>query len=1015
MTISNIDSNNASYISNSSTKSHTGQRLGDIVQPLVFSDNARQELIQSLESIPKEWVLTPVKDKVSTRKNWQNEEPLSQDFLKLELKSKRWNGYGLRLGDVSGGKVALDVDGPSAVVILKALESTHEPLLKTVSWASGKDGRSQLLFQIPEHYRDRFKSFKRKSINEYSVNGQILKCQTDENGKPIEELDFRYNGHQSVLPPSFHPETGSYHWIISPNDGEVAIAPDWLCEFILELSEPKKVQKNTPLKFEYSTFEKGDKNIHNEWIASIPIGVLGYYEWRDFLLALHYEGYSENEALSISQSSSKHTDKGFYDVWKHIKNDKSNNITGGSLWYLATTYGNWKPKESDKKQWVKKKQEFEIKALTEAINKGSLGERLSALIDRTEDDETLFKVAVELAKDFPDPVENLKEWIEKDFGSLADSKINRHTKFVGAVMSHYGDDMTELKIAQLIKKTTGITRIDPIKKALKDVKKKVSPTKTPKQKKIDFISKRFNNLSFNQLTGNVERDGKEYKSIELAYISPELSDCEDEIGKDFAVDTIVKLAKDNSFHPVKNYLDSLDVNNRLSESQWNAIASVLLGVPLTDELSNIVLKKFLISAVARIYDPGCYVRLILVLQGVQNCGKSTFARLLAGADFFNDSLGNLDNLKDDLDILHRSWILEWSELDRLNKKTSGEVKSFITKPSDTYRKPYAKAPETHLRQSVIIGTCNRTDFLKDATGNTRYSVIPVGEIDLEAVKLYRDRIWATAKYEYLSGTKWELDEAEQRLSEINNESFTEVDPWMPEIQNYIQGRNKVSVNEILTQCLHIEKAHYTRAFSKQVRDCLQVLGWGEKSAAMSSFEGKKVRHFYPSIAGHNRDTEKNSTVSDCVSNVSPENLTVITFEDLDTQDTVKKEKETVSEISLTYPIETNQINNEEIWRTTLIEKNCVYCVSAIQTLTQQEIQETHLETQFCPKWVDLIQKNDAQMAQLGWTEDDGKNYLSKKYGKTSRQKLSDEQVLEFIDHLESLCQAKRSNTIHAIA
>jgi hypothetical protein len=341
-------SNNASNIPNSNTESHIGQGLGDIVQPLVFSDNARQELIQSLESIPKGLALTPVKNKRPLRSKWQNESPLSRESLKSELSQERCNGYGLRLGDVSGGKLALDVDGPSAVSLLKALESTHEPLPKSVTFTSGKDGRSQILFQIPEHYRDRFKDFNRKSITEFFFNGETLKCGTDENGKPIEELDFRYNGHQSVLPPSYHPETGSYHWLNSPNDCEVAIAPDWLCEFILKLSEPKKIQKNTPLKFEYSTFEKGDKNILNEWINAIPINVLTWYEWRNFLLALHYEGYSENEALIISQSSSKHTDKGFYEVWNHIKNDKSNNITGGTLYHLATTYGGWEPKKSDK-------------------------------------------------------------------------------------------------------------------------------------------------------------------------------------------------------------------------------------------------------------------------------------------------------------------------------------------------------------------------------------------------------------------------------------------------------------------------------------------------------------------------------------------------------------------------------------------------------------------------------------------------------------------------------------------
>jgi organic radical activating enzyme len=104
-------------------------------------------------------------------------------------------------------------------------------------------------------------------------------------------------------------------------------------------------------------------------------------------LALHYEGYSENEALSISQSSSKHTDKGFYEVWNHIKNDKPNNITGGSLYHLATTYGNWKPKESDKKLPTnnvvhltpKPQQKLLRKALSELFHEGLSGSILLAV------------------------------------------------------------------------------------------------------------------------------------------------------------------------------------------------------------------------------------------------------------------------------------------------------------------------------------------------------------------------------------------------------------------------------------------------------------------------------------------------------------------------------------------------------------------------------------------------------------------------------------------------------------
>jgi hypothetical protein len=56
------------------------------------------------------------------------------------------------------------------------------------------------------------------------------------------------------------------------------------------------------------------------------------------------------------------------------------------------------------------------------------------------------------------------------------------------------------------------------------------------------------------------------------------------------------------------------------------------------------------------------------------------------------------------------------------------------------------------------------------------------------------------------------------------------------------------------------------------------------------------------------------------------------------------------------------------------------------------------------QWDDLKKRNDAQLDHLGWTKEYAQNYLFKKYGVKSRLKLSDDQFLEFIDHLERLCQ-----------
>jgi Protein of unknown function (DUF3987)/Bifunctional DNA primase/polymerase, N-terminal len=92
--------------------------------------------------------------------------------------------------------------------------------------SSGKPDRSQILFQVPEQYWDALRP-KKKSLS---------------NGKTTEDLDFRWNGNQSVLPPSAHPETDGYRWIDgkSPDDVEIAELPTKLLEFWLNLIEPPK-------------------------------------------------------------------------------------------------------------------------------------------------------------------------------------------------------------------------------------------------------------------------------------------------------------------------------------------------------------------------------------------------------------------------------------------------------------------------------------------------------------------------------------------------------------------------------------------------------------------------------------------------------------------------------------------------------------------------------------------------------------------------------------------------------
>lgn len=51
---------------------------------------------------------------------------------------------------------------------------------------------------------------------------------------------------------------------------------------------------------------------------------------------------------------------------------------------------------------------------------------------------------------------------------------------------------------------------------------------------------------------------------------------------------------------------------------------------------------------------------------------------------------------------------------------------------------------------------------------------------------------------------------------------------------------------------------------------------------------------------------------------------------------------------------------------------------------------------------DIIARTNVEMKRLGWTSEQGRDYLIGTYGKRSRQLLEDEQLIEFLQYLESL-------------
>ncbi|WP_310482591.1 bifunctional DNA primase/polymerase [Chamaesiphon sp. VAR_48_metabat_403] len=178
----------------------------------------------SILNLPEYFQLTPVRGKKPYTAKWQTTY-IARTDIEQAIASGKATGFGLRLGTPSNGVMALDIDGTAPKALLTEIMGDEE-IPVTVEFTSGKPDRSQMLFQVPMQYWDALK----------------LKKRTIASGDTTEDLDFRWNGNQSVLPPSAHPETDGYRWIDgkSPADVEIAQLPTKLLEFWLNLIEPPK-------------------------------------------------------------------------------------------------------------------------------------------------------------------------------------------------------------------------------------------------------------------------------------------------------------------------------------------------------------------------------------------------------------------------------------------------------------------------------------------------------------------------------------------------------------------------------------------------------------------------------------------------------------------------------------------------------------------------------------------------------------------------------------------------------
>ena len=249
---------------------------------------------------------------------------------------------------------------------------------------------------------------------------------------------------------------------------------------------------------------------------------------------------------------------------------------------------------------------------------------------------------------------------------------------------------------------------------------------------------------------------------------------------------LLAIAAERSYHPIRDYLEALP--------EWDGVPRVetlfidYLGSPDTLYIRAIA-RKMMVAAVARIYEPGVKFDSVVVLNGPQGMGKSSFFAKLGGK-WFSDSL-TISDMKDKAapEKLQGYWILELGELAGLKKMDVETVKAFITRQDDKFRHSYGYSVEDHPRQCIIVGSTNNGDgFLRDVTGNRRFWLVtcttnsPHRPWEVESIVPQQ---WAEAQVLYRAGEQLYLSPEEEKQAGMEQTAALESDVREGMIAEYL--------------------------------------------------------------------------------------------------------------------------------------------------------------------------------------------------------------------------------------
>ena len=258
---------------------------------------------------------------------------------------------------------------------------------------------------------------------------------------------------------------------------------------------------------------------------------------------------------------------------------------------------------------------------------------------------------------------------------------------------------------------------------------------------------------------------------------------------------IADTCRQNSFHPVRDYLDGLQWDGKLRLDSWLIDFCKAEDTPFNRAVGALVL----IAAVRRVRQPGCKFDTILVLESPEGFRKSMMlAALAVNEKWFTDSVPLAASDKIMIELSRGKWVAEIAELTGRHGDVD-KIKAQASRQSDRARMAYAELAIEVLRQFIFIGTTNNEKYLASLTGNRRFWPCKVGVIDIAALRKARDQLWAEASKREAEGASLILDEKLWPVAATAQKKRELINPFIDALGSKLGGKHgSVSVADLLT-------------------------------------------------------------------------------------------------------------------------------------------------------------------------------------------------------------------------